>query len=117
MLPLHTWLCLLLTCHLVTSLEYGANPCSADWVDGTLVGMGCLLFDSSISSTWDDANIYCQSIEDSKLVSIETEEQFDFVRMELDFLDSHEEKHGWWTSGTDKGREGKWNWTFPIIII
>ena len=37
-----------------------SNVCSTGWVDGTLVGMGCLFFVSNASYTWEEANFFCQ---------------------------------------------------------
>ena len=78
----------------------GKSSCPDRWVDGTLVGMGCLYFYSDAKLTWDDADMLCQESYDGKLVSIETEEQYDFVMMQLSFLADHEGSHLWWTSGT-----------------
>merc|ERR1739838_75107 len=94
-----------------------ANPCSENWVQATWVDMGCLLFNDSASYTWEEANGYCQG-ENASLIEILTEEQFDFVNMELDVLTDHDvSANYWWTAGTDIGREGKWLWigsTTPV---
>ena len=84
------------------------------WVDGTLVGMGCLLFSSNASMTWNEADVFCQFEQSAKLVSIETEEQVDFVKMVLGMLADHESRRGWWTSGKDEGREGEWYWAATL---
>merc|ERR1711971_1197033 len=80
------------------------GPCPMPWVDGTLVGMGCLLFSSDASMTWNEADVFCQREQSAKLVSIETEEQVYFVKMLLGMLEDHESRHEWWTSGKDEGR-------------
>merc|ERR1711915_397056 len=58
---------------------------------------------------WLDAVRHCQDKE-ANLVEIFTEYQLDFVRMELDMLDDHEDPKWWWTGGNDIGREGNWKW-------
>ena len=78
----------------------GSSPCPDRWVDGTLVGMGCLYFHSDAGMTWDEADNLCQESYNGRLVSIETEEQYNFVMMELSFLADHKGYHLWWTSGT-----------------
>ena len=50
----------------------GRSPCPDRWVDGTLVGMGCLYFHSDAGMTWDEADTLCQESYNGKLVSIET---------------------------------------------
>merc|ERR1712038_1897319 len=84
-----------------------SNPCSPPWVDGSSVGMGCLLFDSETASNFYDADIFCQSTQDAKLVSIDDADQHDFVKMIIGFLSGHESTHEWWTSGSDQGRESE----------
>ena len=75
-----------------------------------LGGLG-ILFDSTTGPlTWEEANIYCQEFGNGRLIEIMTEEQLDFLQMELNALDDHEESHYWWTGGTDVGRDGKWIW-------
>ena len=78
----------------------GRNPCPDRWVDGTLVGMGCLYFHSDAGMTWDEADNLCQESYNGKLVSIETEAQHDFVMMLISFLADNDHAHYWWTSGT-----------------
>ena len=78
----------------------GRSPCPDGWADGTLVGMGCLYFHSDVRMTWDEADNLCQESYNGKLVSIETETQYDFVMMLILFLADHDHAHYWWTSGT-----------------
>ena len=92
----------------------GGSACPEGWADGTLVGMGCLLFESNTSFTWDNANYFCQDTHSATLVSIESEDQHEFVIMMIGVLNNHEDPHIWWTSGTDKGREGDWYWASSL---
>merc|ERR1719295_1374226 len=110
MLLLTTLLCFLLCLSQAFLLTSEDGPCPMPWVDGTLVGMGCLLFSSDAAMTWNEADVFCQNEQSAKLVAIETEEQVDFVKMVLGMLADHEGRHGWWTSGKDEGREGDWYW-------
>ena len=86
------------------------GACSSPWVDGTLLDLGCLLFNSSETYTWEEASVYCQGEENATLVEIWTDTQLDFIRMELRLLAELEGEAVWWTAGTDVGREGKWSW-------
>ena len=94
-----------------TSLPASENgPCQSSWVDGSLANMGCLLFHTDGFMAWDDAAAFCLAQQGSKLVSIETEQQMELMSLVLGFL-AH---HNWWTSGTDRGREGEWYWASTL---
>lgn len=86
------------------------GPCPEHWVDGTLTGLGCLLFNSTNAYTWEEANGYCQEEENATLLEIWTSLQSDFICSELMLLEDHESARNWWTCGTDLGREGEWYW-------
>merc|ERR1712215_107132 len=86
------------------------NPCPEHWIHASLVDMGCLLFNSTYYYAWEGANVYCQSKENASLVEITTQDQMDFLRMELSLLEDHEGVHSWWTAATDMGREDDWIW-------
>ena len=58
-----------------------------------------------------------QDTHSATLVSIETQDQHDFVIMMIGFLSSHEDSHIWWTSGTDTGREGEWYWASTLTAV
>merc|ERR1711892_1565600 len=89
---------------------YGTNPCPIHWVQATFVDMGCLLFNSTATYTWEAATEYCYTFENSSLVELQTAEQLEYLNMEMNVLGDHEGYHYWWTGGTDLGREGKWTW-------
>merc|ERR1711915_149670 len=93
------------------------SSCEAGWLDATWVDMGGLLFYSGAAMTWEKANDHCQKQEDAKLVEATTEDQFNFLIMELNLLDDHEKSRDWWTSGTDIGREGNWTWMGSLSQI
>ena len=46
------------------------SACPRPWVDGTLLGLGCLLFNSTKAYTWEGASVYCQGEENATLVEI-----------------------------------------------
>ena len=95
-----------------------SNPCPNQlWVDASMTGLGCLLFNSSTSYTWEKANDYCQVQENATLLEIWTELQLEFVQNVLFFLTDHEESRDWWTSGTDQGREGHWYWASSLSPV
>merc|ERR1712215_164923 len=94
------------------------NPCPVGWVQATWVDMGCLYFNNTHNFTWIEANAYCQGDLNATLVEITTEEQYDFIKMELQVLEVEtNSKLYWWTGGTDLGREGKWFWTGSLRSV
>lgn len=102
-----------------SSLALGANnagSCPENWVDATLTGMGCLLFNTSKAVTWDDASISCFH-SNSFLVEIETELQMSFLSNQLTMLANNGITAHWWTSATDLGREGLWYWTSSLSPV
>ena len=98
--------CLVLLLKLTKASE--ENPCSPGWIQTFWVEMGFLLFYSKESYGWDEANAYCQEIENATLVEILTEEQLDFISMELTSLGA--DVNVWWSGALDTGREGNWIW-------
>ena len=83
------------------------SNCPEGWVDGTAVNLGCLFFNRTAKLTWDDASSMCQMGSDSTLIDITTQEQLEFIQMELVQYDP-----SWrWTAGTDVGINGQWFWT------
>merc|ERR1711942_522155 len=90
--------------------------CLDGWIQATWVDLGCLLIDTSSELVdWEDANVVCQAVENGRLVEIQTEEQFEFLKMELDAIDG--KVHDWWTGGNDLGREGKWMWIGSLTPV
>ena len=87
-----------------------AALCPETWIDGTAVGLGCLLLDGRQDLTWDEANNFCQFTNNATLLEILTEEQLVFTQLQLTRLSEEEEEGGrnWWSSGTDVGRNGVW---------
>merc|ERR1719186_8260 len=102
---------------LVVCIQLGifAAECPVNWVEASEVGMGCLLFNRETTYSWEEANGYCQTEERASLVEIQTEDQFEFLKMELISLD--EDSRHWWTAGTDAGREGKWYWSGSLTPV
>merc|ERR1712179_11150 len=92
------------------SEDISTATCPEKWIDASFVEMGCLLFNSTTTYTWDRANYYCQSHHNATLLEITTEMQLAFVQMEANVLADHEGKRNWWTSATDAGVEGVWMW-------
>merc|ERR1711892_263167 len=93
------------------------NPCPRQWVDATFVDLGCLLLNSNTSYTWEEANIYCQEKENATLIEIKTEEQLEYLQMELFTLEGHEDSRDWWTAGTDLASEGNWYWAVTLKSV
>ena len=83
----------------------GVGPCPDGWLDASFVNMGCLLLESSSGElgnlTWSLAEDWCQDL-GGALVEIKDEEQFEFLRLQLQLVEEEEgEERYWWTSGTD----------------
>merc|ERR1712126_66404 len=95
----------------------GNNPCPIAWVMATHVDMGCLLFNSTKAYTWEEAYEYCYTQENATLVEFSTEEQMEFLWMEMNVLGDHEGRHYSWTGGTDIGREGEWIWMKSLTPV
>ena len=91
--------------------------CAAPWMDGSAVGLGCLLFESDIALTWYNASAFCQDQKSAKLIAIESAEQKEFVIMVIGFLSGHEATYNWWTSGVDQGREAEWYWASTLTSV
>ena len=64
-----------------------------------MLDLGCLLFNSTETYTWEEASVYCQGEENATLVEIWTDTQLNFIRMELGVLAEVEGKKSWWTAG------------------
>ena len=79
--------------------------------------MGCLLFNSTAAFTWDKANTYCQTIENTTLIEIANEDQWAFLLMQIKFQADHEGSKDWWTSGTDAGKNGNWIWASTLTPV
>merc|ERR1712098_236815 len=92
--------------------EKTRGSCPDGWFDTGLFGgtMGCLLFNSTTSYTWDKANEYCYNQGRAELVEIRNSKEMELVINSFKQLETHEAKQHWWTAGTDAGREGRWHW-------
>merc|ERR1711892_635585 len=74
--------------------------------------------DANTAMAWEAASKYCQDNHGGKLIEFETEEQLEFVVMELVVLEHHDGiKKNWWTSGTDNGQESIWYWASSLTLI
>merc|ERR1711945_85221 len=89
------------------------NDCKDGWFDASFLELGCLLFNSTASYSWEEANVYCQRTEQARLVEISSSAQLDFVQMELGLLGGDY----WWTSGTDLGREDSYAWMGSLNLV
>jgi hypothetical protein len=95
---------LLLSCSPAAS-----SLCPDGWDDESYIGMGCLLFLSNTTFTWDKANTFCQSYS-AKLLEITTESEMEVLHGTLITIEEEVGHHYWWTSGTDVGTDGDWRW-------
>merc|ERR1719244_333719 len=117
------WLAILLAFTLQSSVAVSeeasssSSSCPPHWVQASWVDMGCLLFNSTTDLTWLEANSYCQTMENTYSVEIQTEEQLEFLQMQLSVLEDHEGKKHWWTGGNDIGREGRWSWVSSQTLV
>merc|ERR1711892_72599 len=93
------------------------NPCPDKWVQATFVNMGCLLFNATTSYHMEQANVYCQE-QNASLVEIQTEEQLEFLQMEISVVDELAGSNiYWWTAATDMGTEGNWIWIRSLTHV
>ena len=67
---------------------------------------GCFLFNASQKYNLDDAQAYCQGVENATLIEIFTEEQLDFFKMARFAIEGQDMRKNWWLGGTDRGRDG-----------
>ena len=104
--------------HTSQGLVNSDSECPEHWLDASLTGMGCLLFNSSAELTWEESSFACHQ-SNSSLLEIWTEVQLDYVREEVSFLADASSwlDQDWWTSGTDLGREGHWYWASSLAPI
>ena len=65
---------------------------------------GCFLFNASQKYILDDAQSYCQGVENATLIEIHTEEQLDFFKMARFAIEGQDRRKAWWLGGTDRGR-------------
>merc|ERR1712126_80738 len=91
--------------------EETRGNCPDGWLDTGLFGgtMGCLLFNSSTTYTWEEAIQFCYE-QGGELVEIRQVQEMEDLISFLLTLENHESAHSWWTAGTDAGREGRWIW-------
>ena len=64
-------------------------PCPSSWYDSGLSGLGCLLFHTSTTLTWEGANSFCQA-KGGALVEVWTEDQHEALRMVLGLVEDHD---------------------------
>merc|ERR1711971_306478 len=70
-------------------LPLSQGNCPHGWMDGSFVGLGCMLFNSTKGMDWIDSSIYCRNAyRNASLVEILTVEQMEFLIMELEFLET-----------------------------
>ena len=91
--------------------------CPIPWFDATFVDMGCLLFNGTEYFSWEEANIYCQTMHNATLLELTTIEQLEIVKMELEVIAASAGSRDWWTSGTDVGQDGKWFWASSLEMV
>merc|ERR1712126_358376 len=98
--------------------EETRGNCPDGWFDTGLFGgrMGCPLFNSTASYTWDRANEYCYS-QEGELVEIRQPQEMEFLMSYLLTLENHETAYDWWTAGMDVGREGRWIWPSSLANV
>ena len=75
---------------------------------------GCFLFNASQKYHNDDAEAYCQGVENATLLEIYTEEQLDFFKMARFAIEGQDRRKAWWLGGTDRGRNGDFCIFFKI---
>ena len=67
--------------------------------------------------TYDQANQYCQDVENASLIEIHTQDQLDFFKMERFVIEGEDRRKSWWLGGTDQGRDGRWFWMNSLMAV
>ena len=91
------------------------GPCESGWVDAKDLDLGCLFLGNDYG-TFQDANTFCYN-KSAHLVEILTENQMDFMVMQLQLLQTVTGGRAYWAGGTDWNREGQWYWAHSLIPI
>ena len=98
---------LVVGCHSSSaSVSTNSTTCPEGWLDWNFIEMGCLWFKSEQKLTHLAAAKACSDV-DSHLVEIHSQDQLNFVRDEIAFLEIDDSI---WTAGTDSFTEGEWIW-------
>eukprot|EP00091_Calanus_sinicus_P006654 TRINITY_DN17361_c0_g1_i1.p1 TRINITY_DN17361_c0_g1~~TRINITY_DN17361_c0_g1_i1.p1 ORF type:complete len:169 (-),score=32.01 TRINITY_DN17361_c0_g1_i1:61-540(-) len=88
-----------------------ASSCPHGWYDGTSEGLGCVLFNGDSAYTWNSAQEYCHTEEESNLVEVFTPEQQEFLtEMAYQIEMFSGVARDWWIGATDVASEGQWIW-------
>merc|ERR1712126_259257 len=98
--------------------EKTGGSCPDGWFDTELFGgtMGCLLFNSTTSYTWEKATQFCYE-QGGELVEIRQPQEMEDLISYLLIMETHESAYNWWTAGTDAGREGRWIWPSSLSNV
>ena len=89
--------------------------CSQGWLDFYRVGLGCLYFDTTQTLTWNDAQEFCHSQEESYLLEVLDEDQnHDIVMMCFQIAQVTQETRNWWMGLTDISFEDRWFWPHSL---
>merc|ERR1712126_74267 len=91
------------------STSFSRCPSDNDWIDASIVMMGCLLFDTSKEYNWEEALTRCEDL-GATLMEIRNEAAMQFVRIKLNFMIDDEFPRSWWTSAVDMFVECDWFW-------
>lgn len=91
-----------------TTTQAPALGCEVGWLDAGSTGLGCLYFEITKRSHA-AAKKYCQD-RTAHLVEVLTQEQLDFIRMQLQVIEEQQGTFDWWGGATDEAQEGTWIW-------
>ena len=64
-----------------------------------------------------EANKYCTFNNSAHLVEVLTQDQMDFLIMELEFLETTDGARSYWSGGADWNREGQWYWANSLLPV
>ena len=93
------------------------SSCSRGWIDGNPYDLGCLLFDGSKVYTWNGAQEFCHTQEESSLVEIFNRDQQDFLALTAYQLEGFTgQQRSWFIGATDVGTEGRWFWPTSLKV-
>merc|ERR1719154_1055000 len=84
------------TCASAIAHNQESCKCPEPWIQADWAGLGCLLFNSSVKYTWEQADVYCQEEQNSRLVEIKTEEQLEVLQTMLKVFRGQVGTWFWW---------------------
>lgn len=91
------------------------QPCPVDQPGWALNGNSCYFFRGTADTTWDNAQIQCQSM-GGRLAEIETVAENDFLKQQGQTFFGLQD-YGLWIGATDRNLDGAFNWESDGSVV